>query len=76
MEGATDRLQKDWAKLYKGNVITWFPLNVIVYGFIPLERRVLAFSTCTLLFSIGLSLWSESPDDAGDADEISTKEIS
>eukprot|EP00976_Prorocentrum_cordatum_P107821 1194715-Prorocentrum_minimum.AAC.1 len=24
----------------------------------------------------GLSLWSESPDDAGDADEISTKEIS
>uniref|UniRef100_A0A7S0RXI5 Uncharacterized protein n=1 Tax=Pyramimonas obovata TaxID=1411642 RepID=A0A7S0RXI5_9CHLO len=59
VQAGVERVQKDWVTLYKRNVITWAPLNAIVYGLVPLDKRVLAFATFTFLYTITLSLWSE-----------------
>lgn len=59
VKSAMAQVRRDWKELYTGNVITWFPFNVVLYGYVPLEYQVLAFSSFTVLYSIFLSLWTE-----------------
>lgn len=66
IQDGADRVRRDWVALYKRNVITWAPLNAIVYGVVPLDKRVLAFATFTFLYTITLSLWAERSEPEAD----------
>ena len=59
MGGALDQVGRDWKELYIGNVISWLPFNVVIYGAIPVNYQVLAFSGFTVLYTIFLSVWIE-----------------
>ena len=54
---AAARVKADWFELYTGNVAAWLPINALIYGVVPLQRRVLAFSVATLLYTLVLSAW-------------------
>lgn len=69
----TDRVRREWKELYTRTVVTWFPLNAIVYGLVPLDRRVLAFATFTFMYTIVLSLWAERNADKGLPEDASVK---
>ena len=50
----------DWFELFQGNLGFFLPLTSLIYGFVPREGRVLAFSVASLVYTIILSLWNES----------------
>lgn len=64
VQGAAERVRNDWKALYLGNVAAWLPANAVLYGVVPLQQRVLAFASFTLLYTIVLSWWAEDPERA------------
>ena len=53
------RLRDQWSTLYFGDMLLWIPLNGILYGLVPVERRVQAFGFMNLTYTAVLSWWAE-----------------
>jgi len=68
--GAREDLRRDWADLYLNNVMVWAPLNLGIYGAVPLDYRVLAMYVCNTCYVTCLSMWQEREEasslDSGD----------
>ena len=57
--GAAPRaVRSAWAELYRGNVGFFLPLTGLIYGFVPIGERVLAFGVASLVYTTILSLWN------------------
>ena len=60
-----------WLELYKGNLGFFLPLTSLIYGFVDVEGRVLAFGLASLLYTTVLSLWNaERGGDEGDVGDV------
>ncbi len=53
------RVRREWAALYRGNVLAWLPANVVIYGAVPVGARVAAFALYNLAYTAALSFWAE-----------------
>ena len=56
--GAPRAVRSAWAELYRGNVGFFLPLTGLIYGFVPIGERVLAFGVASLVYTTILSLWN------------------
>ena len=48
----------EWLELFRGNLGFFLPLTGLIYGFVPRDERVLAFSAASLVYTAILSLWN------------------
>jgi len=67
--GAREDLKSDWRDLYLNNVLVWAPLNVGIYGVVPLDYRVLAMYVCNTAYVTCLSMWNERSETLLDSGE-------
>ena len=51
-------ISADWLELFRGNLGFFLPLTGLIYGFVPRDERVLAFSAASLVYTAILSLWN------------------
>ena len=63
MEGRDPRsvpgvIRAEWLELFQGNLGFFLPLTGLIYGLVPIEDRVLAFGSASLIYTSILSLWN------------------
>lgn len=63
MEGRDPRsvpgvISAEWRELFQGNLGFFLPITGLIYGLVPIEDRVLAFGSASLIYTSILSLWN------------------
>jgi len=57
LQSIQEKVQKNLLQLTTVTVKTWAPLNVILFGLIPLQSRVCFSMICHYVYLIGLAMW-------------------
>jgi len=55
--GVVDKVKKGFAELTSMTIRTWMPLNLILFGVVPLQLRVSFSMACHYLYLIALAMW-------------------
>jgi len=55
--GAQERLRLDWWALLQKTLKVWMPVNVLLFGFVPLQARTLVSMGVHFMFLVAIALW-------------------
>jgi len=55
--GVVDKVKKGFFELTSMTIRTWMPLNLILFGVVPLQLRVSFSMACHYLYLIALAMW-------------------
>eukprot|EP01041_Mallomonas_annulata_P008695 gene8695-17957_t len=72
MSNFVNTFKSEWQSLFLLSLGFYFPLACVIYSFVHLENRVLAFALGSLLYTILLSLWSTDENRSRDPSNINS----
>jgi len=52
-------VRNNFLELVQGNLKFYLPINILVYGYVPKDERVLAFGMGSIIYTALLSLWND-----------------
>jgi len=55
--GAQERLRLDWSALLRKTLKVWMPVNVLLFGLVPLQARTIVSMGVHFLFLVVIALW-------------------